>query len=165
MQAARAPLNYFAGARALLAGLLLVCGIGATSAFAATQAPLDVAPPSVASGGKLFALSPAQSTVRMYAFRAGKAARFGHNHVLSAPQFKGYFYLSPEGASVGVGASRFALEFRLDQLELDNPEHRAAVGDTLPTPCRQTLLPPPASTCLASSICRRNSFRLCGLPQ
>lgn len=97
---------------------------------AAAKAALDVTPPVVAAGGKLFALSPAQSTVRMYAFRAGKAARFGHNHVLSAPQFSGYFYLSPEGTS----ASRFALEFRLDQLELDKPEHRAAVGESFAKP-------------------------------
>jgi polyisoprenoid-binding protein YceI len=147
MQAAPVPLKCFAGVGAWLAGLLLgavVIGAAALPApanaattgsaeaanTATTKAPLDVAPPAVASGGKLFALSPAQSTVRMLAFRAGKAARFGHNHVLSAPQFKGYFYLSPEGAS----SSRFALEFRLDQLELDNPEHRAAVGDTFANP-------------------------------
>jgi len=127
VKAARAPWKYFGGVRALFAGALLVC---AASAHAAAQAPLDTAPPAAVSSGKLFTLSPAQSTVRLYAFRAGKAARFGHNHVLSAPQFQGYFYLSPEGAS----ASRFALEFRLDQLELDNPEHRAAVGDTFANP-------------------------------
>ena len=91
---------------------------------------MNMAPPEVVAGGKLFALSPAQSTVRIYAFRAGKAARFGHNHVLAAPQFKGYFYLSPDGA----GASRFALEFRLDQLQLDNADQRAAVGDSFANP-------------------------------
>jgi polyisoprenoid-binding protein YceI len=133
MQAAPAPLKCFAGLGAWLAGLLLVCAIsvsGANNAFAATKAQLDVAAPAVEPGGKLFALAPAQSSVRMYAFRAGKAARFGHNHVLSAPHFQGYFYLSPDGPS----ASRFALAFRLDQMELDNPEHRAAVGDTFANP-------------------------------
>jgi polyisoprenoid-binding protein YceI len=118
---------FFLGARARLAGLLLVC---ASSAFAVAQAPIDVAPLTVEPGGKLFSLAPAQSTVRMFAFRAGKAARFGHNHVLSAPQFQGYFYLSPDGPS----ASRFALEFRLDQLEMDNPDQRAAVGDSFANP-------------------------------
>ena len=60
----------------------------------------------------------------MYAFRAGRAARFGHNHVLSAPEFDGFFYL----ASDGTAASRFDLALRLDQLVFDLPEHRAELG-------------------------------------
>ncbi len=74
--------------------------------------------------GKLFNLDPKISSVRIYAFRAGQAANVGHNHVLSAPQFKGYFYLAPAGA----GASSFDLEFRLDQLEIDIPDHRSSLG-------------------------------------
>jgi hypothetical protein len=77
-----------------------------------------------AAGGRVFTLNPKSSSLRMVAFRAGKAAKFGHNHVLSAPQFQGFFSLSPEGAA----ASRFDLEFRLDQLVIDVPEHRAALG-------------------------------------
>ncbi len=76
------------------------------------------------AGGKVFTLVPGASSVRIYAFRGGKAAKFGHNHVLSAPEFQGYFYLAPEGTS----ASRFDLEIRLDQLVFDEPEHRAALG-------------------------------------
>jgi hypothetical protein len=70
------------------------------------------------------------SSVRIYAFRAGAGRRFGHNHVLSAPTFTGYFFLpaqDPDGA-------RFALEFALDTLELDQPAHRAALGDSFATP-------------------------------
>jgi polyisoprenoid-binding protein YceI len=75
-------------------------------------------------GGKSFTLDPKTSTVRIYAFRAGKMARLGHNHVLAAPQFDGYFHL-PEA---GTSSARFDLEFRLDQLEIDNPLYRATLG-------------------------------------
>lgn len=77
-----------------------------------------------ASGGSVFTLNPKASTVRIVAFRAGKAAKFGHNHVLSAPEFQGFFHL----AGKGTAASRFDLVFRLDQLVFDLPEHRAALG-------------------------------------
>jgi polyisoprenoid-binding protein YceI len=76
------------------------------------------------AGGKVFALAPESSAVRIYAFRAGRAARLGHNHVLSAPRFIGFFYL-PDGAATD---GRFDLVFRLDQLEIDNPADRAQLG-------------------------------------
>ena len=75
-------------------------------------------------GGKVFVMDPARSAVRIYAFRGGKAAQYGHNHVLSAPAFEGFFYLANGGAL----ESRFDLAFRLDQLVVDLPEHRAAIG-------------------------------------
>jgi hypothetical protein len=76
------------------------------------------------AGGKVFALEPQESMVRIYAFRAGRAARLGHNHVLSAPRFTGFFHLPTGGATSG----RFDLSFRLDQLELDNPAYRSTLG-------------------------------------
>ena len=76
------------------------------------------------AGGTVFTLSPKASELRIYAFRAGKAAKFGHNHVLSAPEFTGFFHLAPEG----VADSRFDLVFRMDALALDEPAHRAALG-------------------------------------
>src|SRR5689334_20204707 len=45
------------------------------------------------SGGTLFSLDPTKSAVKIYAFRSGSLSRLGHNHVLSAPQFTGFFYL------------------------------------------------------------------------
>ncbi|MES2583849.1 MAG: YceI family protein [Pseudomonadota bacterium] len=77
-----------------------------------------------AQGGVMYRLNPKTSSLRMYAFRAGRAAKFGHNHVLSAPEFQGFFHWVPEGAT----ASRFDLAFRLDQLAFDDPQHRAALG-------------------------------------
>lgn len=76
------------------------------------------------AGGRVFTLDPGKSTVRIYVFRGGRAARAGHNHVLSAPQFTGYFCLPV----TGVSDRRFDLVFRLDQLEIDKPEYRSAVG-------------------------------------
>ena len=76
------------------------------------------------AGGKVFTLNPRSSTVRIHVFRAGSAARLGHNHVISAPQFTGFVYLPLSGPA----SARFDLEFRLDQLELDNPEYRSALG-------------------------------------
>ena len=78
------------------------------------------------TGGKVFELDPKASKVRIYAFRAGRAAKVGHNHVLSAPQFVGFAFL-PSAATATANA-RFDLEFRLDQLEIDNPEYRALLG-------------------------------------
>jgi hypothetical protein len=85
------------------------------------------------TGGRVFTLVPTDSSVRIYSFRAGRAARLGHNHVLSAPQFTGFFYLPPSGAA----SSRFDLAFRLDQLEIDNPAYRSELGpafSSVPSP-------------------------------
>lgn len=76
------------------------------------------------AGGRVFTLNPKASSLRIYAFRAGKAAKFGHNHVVSAPEFQGFFHLAGDGAA----ASHFDLVFRLDQLVFDLPEHRAVLG-------------------------------------
>lgn len=78
------------------------------------------------AGGRVFALDPDKSAVRIYVFRGGRAARLGHNHILSAPRFVGFYFLPSAGASNG----RFDLEFRLDQLEFDNPAARSALGST-----------------------------------
>ena len=85
------------------------------------------------TGGKVFTLNPKLSTVKIYAFRAGTAAKLGHNHVLSSPQFSGFVYLPRDETS----GARFDLEFRLDQLEIDNPENRSNLGSAFsstPTP-------------------------------
>ena len=80
-------------------------------------------------GAKVFAIAPQPSTIGIYVFRGGNA-KLGHNHVLSAPQFSGYFYLPSDG----VTAARFDLEFRLDQLEIDNPALRATLGPAFAAP-------------------------------
>jgi YceI-like domain len=74
--------------------------------------------------GKVFKLDPDKSVVRIYVFRGGRAARAGHNHVVSAPHFVGFYFFPVSGASDG----RFDLEFRLDQLEIDDPAAGSGLG-------------------------------------
>ncbi len=103
-----APANQLVGPAAL----------GRADGFATRYALLRQAP------GQLFNLDPKVSSVRMHVFRAGQAAKLGHNHVLTAADFKGYFFLPP----AGTGAASFELEFRLDQLEVDKPSVRSTLG-------------------------------------
>ena len=131
-----------AAAASVLAGALVGCSSTTPVVSAPAVAAPAVAAPAVAApairpadlvatyralglgGGRVFVLDPVLSVVHIYAFRGGKAAQYGHNHVLSAPTFDGFFYLANGGAL----ESRFDLAFRLDQLVVDLPEHRAATG-------------------------------------
>lgn len=76
------------------------------------------------TGGRVFNLDSRRSAVRIYVFRAGPAAKVGHNHVIAAPKFSGFAYLPPGGTA----EARFDLEFRLDELEIDNLAYRAQLG-------------------------------------
>ena len=75
--------------------------------------------------GTVYALDAAASTVRIYVFRGGAAAKVGHNHIFAAPQLEGRAFVSKDGA---VGKSRFDVRVRLDQLTLDDPSWRAGTG-------------------------------------
>lgn len=79
---------------------------------------------ALAASGTVYEIDPQRSRVRIYAFRGGRAAALGHNHVLSAPDFSGWAFL----ASSGTVASRFDIEVRLDALVLDAPDLRATLG-------------------------------------
>jgi hypothetical protein len=96
---------------------------GTTSSLAAQYREL-------AATGEVFKLDPAASHVRIFVFRSGLAARAGHNHVLSAPDFQGYVYLP----SAGLKDARFDLAFRLDRLAVDDPLLRGAAGPAFATP-------------------------------
>ena len=80
--------------------------------------------PQALGPGRVMRLQPEASQVRIYVFRAGRSAGLGHNHVLSAPQFEGYFHLADQG----LAQSRFELVFALDQLVFDVPAQRAELG-------------------------------------
>jgi hypothetical protein len=77
-----------------------------------------------AAGGRVMRLQPEASQIRIHVFRAGRAVNLGHNHVLSAPVFEGFFSLPEQG----FAAARFELVSRLDELVFDVPAHRAALG-------------------------------------
>lgn len=85
---------------------------------------------ALASRGQVYRFDASRSAVRIYVFRAGTAARLGHNHVLNAPQFSGWVYLPQAQAS----DAHFDMEFRLDSLSLDDPRERACLGEAYATP-------------------------------
>ncbi|WAC75622.1 hypothetical protein OU995_13390 [Roseateles sp. SL47] len=76
--------------------------------------------------GTLYGLDATASTLRMLVFRGGRLASLGHNHVIAAEQHaQGQIYLPKDGLTT-AGAE---LAFRLDQLVLDAPVWRTAMGD------------------------------------
>lgn len=83
-------------------------------------------------GGRLYRLDAEASQLRIHVFRAGRAAALGHNHVLSAPRLQGLLWwpLNEQALPQPRGGSeaRFELQLRLDELLLDPPELRAALG-------------------------------------
>jgi hypothetical protein len=80
-------------------------------------------------GGQLYRIDPAASAVRVYVFRAGRAARLGHNHIITAPRFEAWL-LWPEA----LAEARFELRLSLADLQLDEPALRAATGGGFAAP-------------------------------
>ena len=79
---------------------------------------------ALARSGAVYAVDPAASKVRIYAFRAGAAARLGHNHVLSASRFEGYVSV-PSGQAADAG---FELRVPLAGLTVDDADARRETG-------------------------------------
>lgn len=79
--------------------------------------------------GQLLRLEAADSRLRIHAFRAGRLAALGHNHVLSLPQWQGHAWLPQQG----LDGARLALDFELADLQLDRPEWRAELGPEFAT--------------------------------
>ena len=81
------------GAGIAAAVLLCGCSVAPTAGALAEVSPppqsqnaVDLAAQYAqlaSQGGRVFKLRPDLSTVRIYAFRAGPAAKFAHNHVFS----------------------------------------------------------------------------------
>lgn len=117
---------------ALALGLLALAACQAPApqgSVAADAAPAPVDLDAVyaqrrGDGATVWRVEPAASDIRIYVFRGGRAARLGHNHVLSAPDFDGYVSLDGEAA----GSARFDLRFTFDNLAIDDPDLREATG-------------------------------------
>lgn len=111
---------------ALTALLLVACQSNAPR--------LDAAPSELAAAaeyvqpppdpGAIYVVQPQHSAVTIYVYRAGRAARLGHNHVLTVAQLEGWVAVPDER----LNASRFSLRFPLDQLRVDDAALRAATG-------------------------------------
>jgi hypothetical protein len=115
----------------MLAALLL-CGCAATPEAAAPLGPLSPWAADFAElrqgaeGQALLPIDAAASTLSVHVFRAGRAARLGHNHVLTAPKLMGWVRL-PAG-DLDLQSAGFELSLRLDELQLDAPAARAVLG-------------------------------------
>jgi len=76
---------------------------------------------AAAAGAPVFAVAPRESLLAVTVRRAGLLARLGHDHVVSSHDLSGF--ASP-------AAGRADLEFRADQLKVDEPalRHEAGLG-------------------------------------
>lgn len=77
-----------------------------------------------ASGGRAYRVEASQSTVRIYAYRAGSARRLGHNHILGAEQFEGEVRIAGDDPAL----AGFVLRAPLAALRIDEAEWRSALG-------------------------------------
>lgn len=83
------------------------------------------------AGSHLYRLDAAASRLHIHVFRAGRAAGLGHNHVLSAPRLQGRVWLPAaalQGGAQALAPSQAEFLLRLDELQLDEPALRAALG-------------------------------------
>ena len=72
----------------------------------------------------VYAIDAAQSEVYWRIYRAGAAARLGHNHVISMPELAGTVTLGSDPES-----ARWDISFAVDSLVIDDPELRARYGE------------------------------------
>lgn len=105
----------------LLAALILLSACQSAAVLPEAARPgavpdLHAAYQALARNGVVYALDPAASRVRIYVFRAGAAARLGHNHVLSAPKFEGYVSIP----SAQAADAQFDLSVAWADLQIDD---------------------------------------------
>ncbi|MBB4842025.1 hypothetical protein HNP55_000520 [Paucibacter oligotrophus] len=106
------------------------------------------------AGSHLYRLDAAASHLHIHVFRAGRAAGLGHNHVLSAPRLQGRIWLPAaalQGGAQALAPGQAEFLLRLDELQLDEPALRAALG------------PGWASTLSAEAVAATRANMLAGL--
>lgn len=113
---------------------LLVLGL---ATLAGCGTPRATAPPpgvwealQAQPGERALAVDAPASQLRAYVFRAGAAARLGHNHVLRATEFEAQALMS----DAGLASARLQLQFRLDRLQVDDASLRAGLGGAFARP-------------------------------
>lgn len=111
-----------------LALVLSGCAAPVAQAPPAQPAPWEALQPQ--SSEQTLRFDKPASRLRAYVFRAGAAARLGHNHVLNASDFEGQVLLG----EAGLSSARLQLDLRLDRLQLDEPALRAELGGAFAKP-------------------------------
>jgi hypothetical protein len=117
---------------AFCAWLLMACA-AAPKNTQATDLPTDWAADfadlrqaAASNEQALWPIAADASTLSVHVFRAGRAAKLGHNHVLNAPKLLGWVRL-PTG-DMDLTAAGFEIALRLDEMALDSAPARAALG-------------------------------------
>lgn len=108
------------------------------AALMAACQPMRTAPPAkgeiafpaseyrtaAAAGHRVYDLIPGSSTLRVFVYRAGALARFGHDHVVVASDFRG----AVAWPSQEPGKARLDLVVPVGALKVDPPAVRRALG-------------------------------------
>ncbi len=112
---------------AALLPALVACQTAAPQPVAAVPeaaADLRAEYQALVQSGTVYAVDAAASKVRIYVFRAGAAARLGHNHVLTVSRFEGYVAVPSDQAA----DARFELRVPLSELVVDDSSARRETG-------------------------------------
>ena len=89
------------------------------------SAPSAPAVPKIdVSGATRYQIDSAASDVHVLVYRAGAAARMGHNHVVSSKDVRGMVYLQKE-----FSRSHIELSLPVEKFVVDDPKARATEGD------------------------------------
>lgn len=103
--------------------LLCSCALESTKpAAAVTDAPTTEA--AIPEGSRHFRIIGDETLVTIKAFRGGRLARLGHNHVIAVRALNGDVWLAPE-----ITESRLQLRFRVADLVVDDDALRASAGE------------------------------------
>lgn len=113
--------------------MVVVVGITACAVPPRTPAPPAEAPPASPVGdwraapGTDYALDSMLSHIAIRAYRAGRLAALGHNHVIEVADLHGALRRLNDGSGLAD------LHFAVDQLRVDTPEARVRAGDGFAT--------------------------------
>ncbi|MEM7404530.1 MAG: YceI family protein [Pseudomonadota bacterium] len=110
-------------AGALAIGLAACTGVESTSQNGRAEQAPDTPQLTAIAGETLLAIDRDASVVRIYTYRGGKLAKFGHNHVITAVPAGGRVAARP-----GLSGSRFEFSIDLDEMVVDDAAERAAAG-------------------------------------
>lgn len=96
---------------------------GQTTTLAQAATAAD-SPLPAAGDTRVYTIDAGQSEVYWRIYRAGAAARLGHNHIISMPELAGNITLGSD-----LAAAQWDLSFAVDSLVIDDPELRARYGE------------------------------------
>lgn len=113
----------------LLSGLLMLLSGCQTPPPSGDRVTADAFPEGVyeraaAAGRAVYDLDPEASRIRLYAYRSGTLAEYGHNHVIAARDWRGAAIVDPDD----LDASRLDLRLPVSGLDVDPPAVREPLG-------------------------------------